>query len=144
MVVCASLGSRVRPGLCASCDVPKSAGARSMKHTRAGFTLVEVLVAVVVLGIGILALTGSTAMVTRMIGRGKAETHAAFLASRRVELLRLAAASTAPPCASPSFGGGGPHFTAGFSESWTVAPAGKVRRVRVVVSYLTVRGRRSA
>ena len=115
-----------------------------MRHTRAGLTLVEVLVAVVVLGIGILALTGSSAMVTRMIGRGKAETHAALRASRRVELLRLEARSTSPRCASPNFTSGGPLGIDGLRESWNVAPDGKVRRVRVTVSYLTIRGTRSA
>jgi prepilin-type N-terminal cleavage/methylation domain-containing protein len=115
-----------------------------MNQTRAGLTLVEILVAVVVLGIGILALTGSSAMVTRMIGRGKVETHAALRASRRVELLRLAAGSTSPRCASPTFASGGPLRADGLSESWIVAPEGKVRRVRVTVSYLTIRGIRSA
>jgi prepilin-type N-terminal cleavage/methylation domain-containing protein len=115
-----------------------------MKHASSGLTLVEVLVAVVVLGIGILALTGSSAMVTRMIGRGKMETHAALAASRRVELLRLAAASTSPSCLSPDFASGGPVSNEGLTQSWTVDPAGQIRRVRVTVSYLTVRGRRSA
>jgi prepilin-type N-terminal cleavage/methylation domain-containing protein len=115
-----------------------------MNHPRAGVTLVEIMVAVVVLAIGILALTGSSAMVTRMIGRGKVETHAALRASRRVELLRLAAGSTSPRCLSPNFGSGGPLRIDGLSESWIVASEGKVRRVRVTVSYLTLRGTRSA
>lgn len=115
-----------------------------MRQRRAGLTLIEVLVAVVVLGIGIVALTGSSAMVTRMIGRGKVETHAALQASRRVELLRLSAGSTSPRCASPNFASGGSLRLDGLSESWTVAPQGKVRRVRVSVSYLTIRGTRSA
>jgi prepilin-type N-terminal cleavage/methylation domain-containing protein len=109
-----------------------------------GFTLVEVLVALVILGVGILALTGSSSMITRMIGRGKSETHAAMAASRRVELLRLAAHSTNPRCTRADFASGGPVIEDGLSQSWTVTPAGAVRRVRVTVSYLTVRGPRSA
>ena len=115
-----------------------------MRHTSAGWTLVEVLVALVVLGIGILALTGSSAMVNRMIGRGKVETHAALLAARRLEMLRLAARSTSPRCASSSFASGGPVMVEGLAQSWSVAPEGQVRRVRVSVSYLTLRGSRSA
>jgi prepilin-type N-terminal cleavage/methylation domain-containing protein len=115
-----------------------------MRQTSAGWTLVEVLVALVVLGIGILALTGSSAMVNRMIGRGKVETHAALLAARRVEMLRLAARSTSPRCASASFASGGPVMVEGLTQSWSVAPEGQVRRVRVSVSYLTIRGSRSA
>jgi prepilin-type N-terminal cleavage/methylation domain-containing protein len=115
-----------------------------VKHTSAGFTLVEVLVALVVLGIGIVALTGSSALVTRMIGRGKMETHAALAASRRVELLRVLAHSTSPRCISPDFASGGPVIQDGLAQSWTVTPAGTLRRVRVTVGYLTVRGSRSA
>jgi prepilin-type N-terminal cleavage/methylation domain-containing protein len=115
-----------------------------MRQASAGWTLVEVLVALVVLGIGILALTGSSAMVNRMIGRGKVETHAALLAARRVEILRLAARSTSPRCASSSFASGGPIMIEGLTQSWSVAPEGQVRRLRVSVSYLTIRGSRSA
>jgi prepilin-type N-terminal cleavage/methylation domain-containing protein len=115
-----------------------------MKHAIAGFTLVEVLLALLVLSVGILALTGSSAVVNRMIGRGKIETHAALLAAQRVQTLRLAAASTSPRCVSPGFAGGGPVWTEGLRQSWTVDPAGTPRRVRVTVSYLTIRGSRSA
>jgi prepilin-type N-terminal cleavage/methylation domain-containing protein len=115
-----------------------------VKSSRTGLTLVEVLIALIVLGVGILALSGSSALVTRMIGRGKVETQAALLASRRVELLRAAAGSTAPRCAASHFSSGGPMIDGGLRESWSVSPTGKVRRVRVVVTYLTVRGPRSA
>ncbi|HYF40128.1 MAG TPA: prepilin-type N-terminal cleavage/methylation domain-containing protein [Gemmatimonadales bacterium] len=115
-----------------------------MQGPRAGLTLVEVLVALVVLGVGILALSGSSSMITRMVGRGKSETHAAIAASRRVELLRQAARSSTPPCAAAEFASGGPVIEDGLSQSWTVTPAGPVRRVRVTVSYPTVRGIRTA
>jgi prepilin-type N-terminal cleavage/methylation domain-containing protein len=115
-----------------------------MKTDDSGMTLVEVLVALVVLSIGVLALTGSSAMINRMIGRGRVETHAALLAAGQMEKLRQAAASTVPRCASPGFASGGPRVEDGLLQSWTVAPSGKVRRVRVTVSYLTIRGQRSA
>jgi prepilin-type N-terminal cleavage/methylation domain-containing protein len=115
-----------------------------MKRSAAGFTLIEVLVAIVVLGVGIMAMVGSSAMVTRMIGRGKVETRAAQTASRRVEMLRLAANSTTPRCTAAAFGNGGPLTTNGVTESWTVPGAGKVRSVQVSVSYRTVQGARTA
>jgi prepilin-type N-terminal cleavage/methylation domain-containing protein len=113
-------------------------------RSSAGFTLIEVLISIVVLGVGVLALTGTSATVNRMIGRGRVETHAALLASRRVEQLRIAAASTSPRCAAAAFTGGGPIWQDGLRQSWTVDPVGNVRRVRVTVSYLTIRGPRSA
>jgi prepilin-type N-terminal cleavage/methylation domain-containing protein len=109
-----------------------------------GLTLVEVLIAVTVLGIGILALVGSSSMITRMIGRGKVETQAALAASGRMEMLRAAARSTSPPCLASAFSSGGPVPRGAGSESWVVSPFGRLRRVSVTVTYLTVSGPRSA
>jgi Tfp pilus assembly protein PilV len=102
---------------------------------KVGFTLVEVMVAVVVVIVGIGALAGSSALVTRMIGRGRVESRAAQLAESRIEQLRLTAGSTAPRCASVAFSSGGPVLTQPVTERWEVAPVGVVRQVRVIVSY---------
>src|SRR5437899_12309848 len=53
-----------------------------------GFTIVEVIVAILVLTIGLLALVTSAALVTRMIGRGQRSAVAAQYAQRRLEMLR--------------------------------------------------------
>jgi len=107
-----------------------------VRQSRSGFTLVEVLVAVVVLGIGVTALVGSSALVSRMIGRGQLSTRAAQVASRRLEMLRLAASSTDPRCTAGAFADGGPVTTRGVTESWVVPVAGRVRQVTVTVSYV--------
>src|SRR4051812_1696227 len=93
-----------------------------------------------------MALAGSTAMVTRMIGRGKVETRVAQAASRRMEGLRMAALSTTPRCTAGTFASGGPVTDPanGLTESWTVPAAGKVRSVQVSIIYRTVRGPRTA
>jgi prepilin-type N-terminal cleavage/methylation domain-containing protein len=115
-----------------------------VRQASSGLTLVEVLIALVVLGVGIVAMAGSSSLVTRMIGRGKAETHAALAASSRMDMLRSAAHSTRPPCTASGFASGGPALIGGATESWVVPPEGTIRRVRVTVTYLTVRGSRSA
>ena len=115
-----------------------------MQRPSSGFTLVEVLVALVVLAVGILALTGSSAIINRMIGRGKIETQAAMAAARRTEILRRVAGSTTPRCSAAEFASGGPILEDGLLASWTVPPSGSLRRVRVSVGYLTLRGPRSA
>jgi prepilin-type N-terminal cleavage/methylation domain-containing protein len=109
-----------------------------------GFTIVEVLVAIMVMSIGVIAMAGSTAMVTRMIGGGKVETRVAQAASRRIEALRLTASSTSPRCTAGGFANGGPVSANGLTESWTVPAAGKVRTVQVNVTYRTPRGPRTA
>lgn len=65
---------------------------------RKGFTVVEVLVATMVLGVGILALVGSSTVVTRMIGEGKRSMNATQLAQQRMETMRQTAMSTDPQC----------------------------------------------
>jgi prepilin-type N-terminal cleavage/methylation domain-containing protein len=54
-----------------------------------GFTIVEVIVAILVLTVGLLALVTSAALVTRMIGRGQRSAVAAQYAQRRLEMLRV-------------------------------------------------------
>ena len=111
-----------------------------MTHTRSGFTLVEVLVAVTVLSVGVVAMAGTSAMVTRMIGRGKIDTRAAQLATQQAENLRRIAYSTTPRCTG--LVNGGPQATDHVTLSWTVAvsASGTGRDVRVSASYATPRG----
>ena len=54
-----------------------------------GFTIVEVIVAIMVLTVGLLALVTSAALVTRMIGRGQRSAVSAQYAQRRLEMLRV-------------------------------------------------------
>lgn len=59
-----------------------------------GFTLVEVVVAIIVLTIGLLALVSSSALVTRMIARGERTAAMASFASQRLEKLRTTACTS--------------------------------------------------
>jgi Tfp pilus assembly protein PilV len=111
-----------------------------MCANRYGLTVTEVLVAVVVLTVGVLALVGSWAQVSRMIGRGRHATVAAMLAAGRVERLRVVAGSTSPPCTSPEWRDGSAD-EAGVAQSWEVLDAaGLARRLRLVVRYRTPLG----
>jgi hypothetical protein len=87
------------------------------------------------------ALAGSSAAVTRMIGRGKIDTRAAQLATQQVEALRLVAYSTTPRCTA--LANGGPATTDHVTLSWTVAVTGTGRTVNVSASYRTSRGART-
>lgn len=115
-----------------------------MTRPRSGLTLIEVLIAIIVLGVGVAVLASSSGSMMRMLGRGNVETQAAHAASSRMENLRLAAYGTRLPCTGPAFASGGPIVTGVMTESWVVPPSGKVRRVRVTVTYLTPRGPRTA
>jgi prepilin-type N-terminal cleavage/methylation domain-containing protein len=111
-------------------------------HRRRGFTMVEVMVALVLLTVGVMALVGSSAMVSRMIGKGRGSTIAVQVATARLERLRRVAASTVPRCASPEFANGS-ATTAGVAERWVVSPLegpGLSRRVSVILTYRDARG----
>ena len=109
-----------------------------MKQSRSGFTLVEVLVAVMVLSVGVTALVGSAGVVTRMIGRGQMGTRGAQMASWRLEQLRMWANSTTPRCTSGSFVGG-TWTSRGITEK-VVITGTTLRTVPDSVTYGTVKG----
>jgi prepilin-type N-terminal cleavage/methylation domain-containing protein len=58
---------------------------------QAGFTIVEVIIAIIVLTVGLLGLVTTAALVTRMITRGQRAAVSSSFAQRRLELLRNAA-----------------------------------------------------
>ena len=111
-----------------------------MRQARSGFTLVEVLVAITILAVGVVAMAGSAAAVTRMIGRGKIDTRAAQLATLKMDSLRVAAYATTPRCTA--LVNGGAVTTDRVTLSWRVLvnPNGSGRDVSVSASYGTVRG----
>ena len=111
-----------------------------MNEPHSGFTLVEVMIAVVILSVGVLALVGSSSLVTRMIGQGKRTSAAVQVAASRLENLRGASRRTLPPCQDPAFASGGPITTRGMIESWVVPATGTSRTVLAIVTYSRVGG----
>ena len=111
---------------------------------RQGFTIVEILVAITVLSIGVLGLVGSSALVTRMISRGRYTTIAAQVAEQRIENLRRRALSTNPPCTALA-AGTTTAMAQGLSETWTVAagPQANMRLLSASVTYNAARGPRT-
>lgn len=106
-----------------------------MIRNKNGFTMIEIIMAIVVLAFGILVLCSSASGISRMLGSGQSKTRAAAVASARVEYLRNVALSTTPACTSPSLTGGSAAQPAGFTEDWTVTGTGSIRVVQVIVKY---------
>jgi hypothetical protein len=108
--------------------------------SRSGLTIAEAVVALVVLSVGVLALVGSAALASRMVGRGRHSTLAGQLAAARIERLHQIAFSTVPPCIGAEWrsdSAGDP----GLTESWQILdPAGPARRVRIVLRSRHARG----
>jgi prepilin-type N-terminal cleavage/methylation domain-containing protein len=99
-----------------------------------GFTLAEVLVAIMILSVGLLAIAASSGSVYRMLGHGKLSTEVAHIASTRMELLRREANSTTPRCSSAGLVSGVDTPETNVIEQWTVTGAGLSRNVIVVVT----------
>lgn len=106
---------------------------RAPSAGQGGFTIVEVLIAVVVLAVGIIALVGSSASSTRMIGRGRTATRAVQAATERMEMIRADAYRTSPDCTA--LASGSDSASTGVVTTWTITGTGTSRSVRVISSY---------
>ena len=79
----------------------------------AGMTVVEVIIALGVITVGLLALIAAMPLSTSLIGESNLKTTAAFLAQQRLEQLKNAKWTVAPP---DSLGGGGSDGSAAVAE----------------------------
>jgi hypothetical protein len=99
-----------------------------------GVTLVELVVAVLVLTVGVLALAGTAAAVSRMVAWGQRLGGSGVAAQARLEALR------AGGCASL---GDGRDSVGRYRLRWSVATAGPLRSLTLTVSYPNGRGDRN-
>ena len=111
-----------------------------MKSNRSGFTIVEMMVAIVMLGIGLLALAAGTGTVTRTLQGSRITTQAAQLAAWRMDYLRAAARATEVPCTHANFvaSNGTMYYVA---QTWTIEAIGSLRKINVISTYSTGRGK---
>ncbi|MFI5234296.1 MAG: prepilin-type N-terminal cleavage/methylation domain-containing protein [Gemmatimonadales bacterium] len=105
-----------------------------MIRDSSGFTITEVLIAVIVLAIGVLALVGGAGAATKMLSQGQRTTSAVGVGAGRLDRLRNVANATNPRCTSSSFATG-TATTNGVSESWTVPTSGASRTVVEAITY---------
>ena len=104
-----------------------------------GFTLIEVLVALSLLGFGLLSLAGSVTIISRLVDRGRSSGRAAFVALRQLETMRHANLTSPGSCGRSSSG----SLSAGdLTVSWTATPTGP--SLLVVVAITGWRGRTRA
>ena len=98
-----------------------------MLHARAGFTLVELLVAILLIDVALLALVASGALVIRQASEGHAHSTAVRTALNRLETL-----SARLPCTASSGQAAGPHA---IHEAWTIRLTGGEREIVDSVRY---------
>ena len=110
-----------------------------MRTRRGGFTIVETLVAIIVLSFGVLALASSVGGITRMMSNGQRKTRATTIATSVLDSLRNKAYSAIPKCSGLVDGSttGTLLYGNNYTSTWTVAStnSGTSRQVVVRVDY---------
>jgi type II secretory pathway pseudopilin PulG len=104
-----------------------------------GFTLLEVMVASLLLMAGIGALLGTAGLTIRLVVRGRQSTRVVAAATAQIETLRGLAA--AAPLYCGGLGDGADSSSDGTTWSWRIDPAGAVRMVSVIVAVPVPGGR---
>lgn len=95
-------------------------------------SLVELIIAIIILTVGILGLAGVSTVVLRQMRGGSNQTIAASIAQTRFEQFE------GRPCSEITAGSA---TTRGMSETWVVAPIGiRAMSVRDTVRFLGIRG----
>ena len=107
---------------------------RSAPAARRGFTIVELVVAIMILAIGILGLAGSSAVITRQLGRGNLQTIASTVAQSRFDSLTSVGCATLAPVSGISQTG--TANTRGVTERWVVSDGNDVKLVDDTIRFL--------
>jgi type IV pilus assembly protein PilV len=101
------------------------------RRVRRGLTLIEMIIAIIVMSIGIMGLAGTASFVAMQMGGGNAQTIAAALATKVSDSL------SARRCSALVSGS---QTKRGVSISWTVADSSRTRWVTEQVQYRPKRG----
>lgn len=98
-------------------------------RARRGFTIVELVVAIIIITVGLLALAGGSAATIRQMELSQQTSTAALIAQSRLEKLRATSACS-------NFASGSSSVTPVYSDKWTVASyATSARAVAETVSF---------
>ena len=99
--------------------------------TRAGLTLIEVVIAILILSVGALALAGSSAVMVRRLSDSARNSVGASVGRSRIE------SSLAAPCSALT---GGSEQILGVRSDWSVAGAQNSADIKLRVTYPARRG----
>ena len=110
---------------------------RPFARARRGVTLVELIVAMSILSIGLLAIVGTSSAIARGLGESRGDNLAAIVAQSRFETV------AGMNCTTMTLPSTGTSTTRGVSESWRIENGGNnTLLVTDTVSWQTRRGTR--
>ena len=96
-----------------------------------GFTLIEMIIAIIVMSIGIMGLAGTASYVAQQMGGGNAQTIAAALANKVADSLASRRCSALVS---------GTQTKRGVKVTWTVTDSSRTKWVTEQAQYTTKRG----
>jgi prepilin-type N-terminal cleavage/methylation domain-containing protein len=94
-----------------------------------GFTLLEVLLALLVITLGLLGLAGTLGPIAALAGEGRLRARSAVVLESRVDRLRAELLGAAPACAPP--GAGMQLHEDGVIERWSASASPGIIELRV-------------
>jgi len=97
-----------------------------------GFTLIEVLCALLVITLGLLGLAGTLGPIAALAGEGRLRARSALVLESRVDRLRAELARAAPACSPPA--AGLLRHEDGVLESWSASAGAGLVELRVEAS----------
>jgi Tfp pilus assembly protein PilV len=118
-------GSPSRSAFLARSSRTGGAGRGRLLHTRAGFSITEVIVSVLVVTIGVLAFAAAVALASRELRRGRIDTEISLLAADQLERLKTTPYNLVVD---------GQRDEGDYHLAWTVSGY-DAKRVTLVVSY---------
>jgi len=98
---------------------------RSATRARRGTSLVEILIAAVMLMVAVMGLLGASSSISQQMGAGRRQMVAASIAQRRLDSLQSL------PCTTLSAAGSGSGTSNGIREQWTVTGSGATRTIQL-------------
>ncbi|HEY9517806.1 MAG TPA: prepilin-type N-terminal cleavage/methylation domain-containing protein [Gemmatimonadales bacterium] len=104
-----------------------------MRRDASGFTLLEVLLALLVLTAGLLGFAGTLGPMSALAGQGRMQSRAALMLASRVSRLRTELQAGAPGCVLPPAGAA--VHPAGLDESWGSSLAANIVELRIVARF---------
>jgi prepilin-type N-terminal cleavage/methylation domain-containing protein len=98
-----------------------------MRSPAPGFSLLEVLIALLVLTVGLLSLAGTLEPMAALAREGKTHGRVAFILANRLDALRAQLRAGAPACGLPA--GGSLLHPGGITERWRASREGTLTSV---------------
>src|SRR5262245_53798973 len=111
-----------------------------MARSLAGFSTVEVLVALIVFDVGLLGALSTTALTARLLTDARTRARGAVAASERIEIVRNRAAA---PGGCASLAAGTTSLGGGLSEQWVASGTVPTRLLQIIITSSTHRGTRA-